>query len=385
MHLHISKRILITTIISIFGIILFSLPINYSPIIGCIPASSQVQDLEVGEDFTYLAFKGLLIVDTSDPSHPQIIGNISNINPQWISLQDKFIFLEGGDHDLTIIDVSNPYNASIIEVLEDGGIAVSQGNFLYSIRSADLIGSRRFCVYNFSNPEHLTLISERSWANRGARDFKIKGDYGYIIGGEDLMTIVNLSDILDVKIVSTYYETNISSYSGQNLQIHNNIAYITNYRNSPSELRRHDLYAINVSDPTSPELMWKIDSEDIVNIWVESNFLYCTSPTMGLIVYDISNPYDPILFDRYTYHTYSVFNGVEVHKNKIYIAGAPHLLILDNTILGQFSRISFQSIILPSLFLFMFVSCGILSIIFLIYDLYSSKRMKRTQFIIDFY
>jgi len=383
MILKLSKKTIITGFLSIIGIIFVVLFTSFSSILGEIPGQSEVFDLEVRDEFVFLNDDGLIIIDSTNPRNPRIINTIDMLNPQWISLQGDYAFLQDGAGDLHIVDVSSPYNAEIVSVLETEGVAVIQGSLLYSIKSPNTGLSGRFSVYNFSNPRNPILISTGSKIIRWAKGFKVHENYGYVIGGEPLLTVLDLSNSSDVKIASTFFDDGIDRHAGQNIQIYNNIAYITDSNHILDEPAKHILYAINISNPITPEIIWKLDSRDIENIWVEPDLLYCTSFRNGLTIYDISNPHNPVLIDSYK-HGFSIYNGVEVHNNKIYITGVPRLIILNNKDLGKFSHF-FQNTSFRWLFIFFTVLIGLLSIGFFISDLISARRKTTIPDQADFF
>ena len=382
MILKLSKKTIITGCFSIIGIIFVMIFTSYSSIIGEIPGYSEVFDLEVKDEYVFLNDDGLIIIDSTNPRFPRIIKTIDMLNPQWISLQEDYVFLQDGRGDLQIVDISNPYNAEIVSVLENEGVSVIQGSLLYSVKSPNTMLSGRFSVYNFSNPRNPILISTESEIIRWAKDFKIHENYGYLIGGEALLTILDLSNSSDVKNISTFFDDGIDRHAGQHIQIYDNIAYITDFNYISYESEKCILYAINISNPITPEIIWKLDSRDIENIWVEPDLLYCTSSRNGLTIYDISNPQNPVLIDTYK-QGFSIYNGVEVYNNKIYITGVPRLLILNNKDLGKFSHF-FQNNGFRWLFIIFTVVIGLLSIGFFISDLNSAKRKSTIPDQVDF-
>lgn len=372
MILKLSKKTIITGCFSIIGIIFILLFASYSSIIGVFSGFSPARDLEVKDGYVFLSHDGLIIIESANPRYPRIIKTINIVNPQWISLQGDYVFLQDGGGNLHIVDVSNPYNAEIISFLEAEGVAVIQGNLLYSIKSPNTLSSGRFSVYNFSNPRNPILISEESKIINWVKDFKVNENYGYLIGGKPLLTIVDLSNSSDVKTISTFFEDGIDRHAGQHLQIYDNIAYITDIHDYSNESGRSILYAINISNPITPEIIWKLDSGEIDNIWVEPDLLYCTSRWNGLTIFNISNPQTPVLIDSYKWGN-SYYQGVEVHNNKIYITGRPNLLILNNKDLGKFSHF-YQNPIFLWLSIPFTVFIGLVSIGFFRLDLISAKR-----------
>ena len=376
MILKLSKKTIITGCFSIIGIIFILLFASYSSIIGVLSGFSSARDLEVKDGYVFLNHDGLIIIDSTNPRYPRILKTINIINPQWISLQGNYVFLQDGGGNLHIVDVSNPYNAEKISFLEAEGVAVIQGSLLFSIKSPNTLASGRFSVYNFSNPRNPILISEESEIINWVKDFKVNENYGYLIGGGPLLTIINLSNILDVKIISTFFDDGIDRHAGQHLQIYNNIAYITDVQDY-SYVLGNVLYAINITNPITPEIIWKLDSREIENFWVEPDLLYCTSRRNGLKIFNISNPQNPVLIDSYKNEN-SYYRGVEVHNNKIYITGRPNLLILNNKDLGKFTHF-YQNPSFLWLSITFTILIGLLSIGFYRSDLiWANRRLDKT-------
>lgn len=190
------------------------------------------------------------------------------------------------------------------------------------------------------------------------------------------MTIIDLSNISDVKTISTFFDDGIDRHAGQHLQIYNNIAYIIDVQDY-SYGSGNVLYAINITSPITPEIIWKLDSREIENFWVEPDLLYCTSRRNGLTIYNISNPQNPVLIDSYKNEN-SYYQGVEVHNNKIYITGRPNLLILNNKDLGKFNHF-YQNPSFLWLSITFTILIGLLSIGFYRSDLiWANRRLDKT-------
>lgn len=370
-----SKKTIITGSFSIIGIVFTLLFASYSSLIGDVPGFSEVYDLEVKDEYVFFIGGKLFIIDSTNPRVPLIINTIDMFNPHWISLQEDFAYIKTGGGDLQIVDVSDPYNAEIVSVLENEGVSVIQGSLLYSVKAPNTHLSGRLSVYNLSNPRNPTLMSEEGKITNWGKDFKIHENYGYLIGGDPLLTILDLSNASDIKTISTFFDDGIDRHAGQYIQIYNNITYITDSDSTPNDPERHILYALNITNPITPEIIWKIDSKKIYNIWVEPDLLYCTSSSNGLTIYDISNPQNPVPIDSYN-QDFQFYNGVEVHNNKIYLTGIPRLLILNNKDLGKFSQF-YQNFNFRGWLIVITSLIGLVSIGFFISDLISAKQRRK--------
>jgi len=307
--------------ISVSGIILIFLFVPNFLAIGTVSGlPGGIKDMEVQGDFVYVCDEGLTIIDATNPALPYISKIIEMLNPQWISYQNGYLFLQDGHGDAQIVDVNDPYNAKVIDVLSQAGVLALKGDLLYSVRSPNTLKSGMFTVYNFSKPNDPVISSERSKVVDWAKDFKIQGDYGYIIGGEALLTIVNISNPSNINIVSTFYDEGISRHGGQMLEIHDNIAFITDSFTDNKDLNTYYLYAINISNPVVPEVIWKLDSKEIEKIWVEPDMLYCTSFKEGLLIYNISSLENPVLVHEYN-PSFSYINAAKVQDDYVYVLG----------------------------------------------------------------
>jgi hypothetical protein len=330
------KFVLIGGLISIIGVVpvFFFFP-NFFAVGSVTGLPGGIKDMEVHGDFAYICDESLTIIDISNPSTPYIYKIIDMLNPQWISCQHGFLFLQEGDGNLQIVDISNPYNPEVVEMLSQGGTVALRDDFLYSVRSPNTMLSGEFAVYNFSSPSNPRLISERSPVTSWSKDFKIKDNFGYIAGGPALLTVVNLKNPQNISIASTYFDEGIGRHAGQSIEIYGDVAFITDYFDNFSEdpyKYNHNLYALNISNPHVPELIWKIDSRDIEKVWIESDLLFCTSSKDGFFVYNLSDFLNPTLI--YTYNPpISYINAVEIHEEYVYllgyIMGINRFLILD--------------------------------------------------------
>lgn len=316
----IKKFLIIGGAISIIGIIIgFTLNTSLFATGTVYGIPGGTKDLEVHNNFVYICDKSLTIIDATNPAQPYIYKSIDMKNPQWISYQEGYLFLQEGDGNVQIVDVRDPFNPNVINILSQAGVLDLRDDLLYSVRSPNTLQSGMFTIYNFSDPLHPFIISERSAVVDWAKDIKIQEDFGFIIGGDALLTIVNISDPLDVQIVTEYYFDGISRHAGQKLQIYKNVAFITDFTDY-NNTYKCDLYAINISNPILPELIWRIDSKDIENIYVDFGMIFGTSNSEGLLIYDISDLENPRLIHNYN-PMFSYIEAAELQNDYVYILG----------------------------------------------------------------
>jgi len=211
-----------------------------------------ISDIEVVEGIAYLSmgYKGLYILNVSDPANPTLLGVYTN-NPQygffqrlWVDNERKRCYLTHEYYDLLIIDCADPTNPRLFATI--------------------LIGEPDFILSNVF----------------------IQGDIAYLTS--NLAGILLIADISNpfypVALSWTYFGT--WNYIGD-FFVRKNLVYVTT---------RNNLIAIldarNKSDPKFLKIQynhWAFGQE----IVVDENYAYVAQYTGGLRVVDVSNPFEP--------------------------------------------------------------------------------------------
>ena len=315
----IKKIAIIGGSLSLVGVLLFFFFSSSFLTIGEVWGLSSMKEMEVQGGFVYISEDDLTIIDATNPSRPYIFKTIEMKNPQWISYQSGYLFLQEGDGNTQIVDVIDPYHPHLLNPISQAGVLALSNGLLYSINSPNTYKSGTFCVYNFSNPNNPALISEKKNIVDWGKDIKIQGDYGFIIGAEPLLTVVNISNPLDISIISTVYEEGVSRHAGQRIEIINDTAFVSDFYDDLSTIKFF-IYAINISNPVVPEIIWKLEIEELENFWVEPDSVYCSSFYDGVLVYDISDLENPVLSTTYK-PFYSYITDIIVDHDLVYVLG----------------------------------------------------------------
>lgn len=184
----------------------------------------------------YLADRYLHILDVSDPARPVLLGRTDAMTDsvRYIFVAGNYAYLIVQYKGLCIVDISDPYhpvrrgcyqNSRFISVAVDGNYAYVGGR--------DLLA-----VLDVSNPDAPVLRSQYEPLFDYINDVAVAGDYLYATAMGDFR-IFRRNDPYTPTLLTTYYIG-----SGDALVLRDNLAYVAdNYRG---------VRVINVSDPHRP-------------------------------------------------------------------------------------------------------------------------------------
>ena len=212
-----------------------------------------IQDIEVVDGIAYLsmAFKGLSILNVSDPANPTLLGVYTN-NPEygffqrlWFDNEHKRCYLTHEYSGLLIIDCADPTNPTLyatILISEPDFIltnVVIQGDIAYL--SSSLAGI--LLIADISVPFYPVALS---WTYFGTwnyiSDFFVRGNLIYVTTRNNLIAILDASNKNDPKFMSIL---NNHWAFGQEIVADGNYAYIAQYAGG--------LRVVDVTNPSEPK------------------------------------------------------------------------------------------------------------------------------------
>jgi hypothetical protein len=198
-----------------------------------------------GELAFTLGTSGVSIVDVSDPLHSVRLSTISTPGtPFEIAVHGDYAYVADGEAKLTVIDISDPANPSLVTTWD----APIEGE----VRGIDVDWP---FVY-LGHPWHELLIADvTDPANPIARGRALSGLPGYGLGGD--------------VAVSGGYAYCADGYSG--------------------------LWVADVSDPDNPTVVGLYPNSVTLYCRVEGSFLYTARLDLGFQIWDISDPEDLVL------------------------------------------------------------------------------------------
>jgi hypothetical protein len=247
---------------------------------------SEVRTRSLVDDCTYDSvnhrlyvcayFSGVEIWDLSDLYNPVRMCRIPTepYPRSGVAYSGNYLFVTT-NYTIWSYDISDPYHPAIAGQLYLGNSLISQlymkGNIIYitsSIQGLKLI--------DISDPSNLQLIHAYSYI--AGYEFDISGDYLYAVKTTGELTILNISDSLNVNVVSSI---NLSGYPYE-IAVFNNTAYVAKGGTGGG------LQVVDVTDPESPVPV-SLYSGDYQFIKGSGNYVYLTRNS-DFSVLDVTDP-----------------------------------------------------------------------------------------------
>ena len=271
----------------------------------------QATDVFIRNNIAYLVdgSDGLEILDVSDPSNIQELGQFENdigssFFPRKIFLSEDIAYLAVKYDGLKLIDISDPSNPTL------AGSYTNNCWILDVFISKDVAyvaaGENGVEILNISNPSNIVQISNYTdnCNNSWSLDFDAQQDLLYVADRYDGI------EILDVSNLSSPVELGqLELESAVEIDVIGDYAYITLYNNG--------LSIVDVSDPSDPIEISHFKYGVIKDVFVNGTSCYLVTDS-GLLILDVLDPVNPVIDGVYTFQTSA--GGVFVTTNLIYYA-----------------------------------------------------------------
>lgn len=345
----------------------------------------RVEGVSVLGNYAYLAdlYRGLRVINVTNPASPTLAGSVDLLGfTEDVSFQGEFAFVAGSARGLVSIDISNPASpveSGFYSPLEGGYFAVdTQAPYAYL---AKCCSSEIVEIIDIADPANMSPagspITGTLFGN--PEEIVVEGNYLYFVKGSAGLKIVDITDLTNPVLTSTFMGNASEGYF-QDVNINGNLAYIpdsdggflrivnisdrsnpvevsslnipdsnfnsiaisTNYAylvNDGTNDTNKMLLIVDITDPEDPVLLnpFPIPSNPNTggprDIQVISNLAFVSQGYGGVVVINISNPNAPIEVGRYTKYNasgYSTNSSVQVYGDKVYLAdGKSGLYIFD--------------------------------------------------------
>ncbi len=276
-------------------------------------------DPATGREYALLAvrYDGLSIIDLDGPSLQEVgfvdgLGSFFGVDDaKDIKTYGHYAYLAHEFNDILVIDLSDPTNPDDVAQIDarpgpgdDGSHNILiEGDYLYVVGGRSPGGLRIFDLG--VSPTSPPLIGEIAgeFGNTYYHDLDIVGDLAYAAAIYDEgIDVLDLSDRTDPEVITTIIYP--ASYQGA----HNVCAtpdgqtiFVGDEIGSGPWTR-----AFDVSDLNDPEMISELivdANRPVHNCYVEGDLLYVAHYTLGLQVFDVSNPANPdvvAFYDTYT-------------------------------------------------------------------------------------
>ena len=296
-------------------------------------STTSIRGIHVAGEYAYILdhYSGLIVVDISDPAHPEIETRfyIENM-PGGFDINGHQAYIATYYSNLQVLDINNPLHP---EKLGDwkgpvpGARAVDVGN-LAAYVATYMDGIRIFDVTDPGNPIPVSSYVSNQWDDKIVRDLVISGNYAFLATGVSGLRILDLSNpfapfevgsiqpgsiMFRVKIEGNYAYVSLQDQGFSIIDISNpaqprklgslntsgNI-YGIDFSSGYAFAADYDgiLHVVNIADPDNPQEIASIsDIQYITDVKVSGNYAYIVSFQSGgygqLRVADISTPANP--------------------------------------------------------------------------------------------
>ncbi|MDP3881659.1 MAG: hypothetical protein Q8Q31_02155, partial [Nanoarchaeota archaeon] len=267
--------------------------------VGAVAAGAAPRDVYVSGKYAYVVgISGsiLSIVDVSNPESPRVAGSITDsgsthfATPNAVYVSGSYAYIASqGDDALAIIDVSNPKSPVQIGSVRDnsaGGTATTldiadavyvSGSYAYVLSGGDH-GMSIINISDPTNPREVGSIRDgvgSSWLNT-PRSVYVAGKYAYVVSeGDDAMNIIDVSNPASPVLV-TYIQDSESGGTAtvldqpRSIHISGKYAYVASV--ADSGLSIIDLAGID--SPVANIGSLSVDSLDVTDSIDLANDLY---------------------------------------------------------------------------------------------------------------
>ena len=240
-------------------------------------------DLAVDLPYVYVTAGSFLrIIDVSDPTDPEQINSFKAVVGEFSSVTKSGNFVYALDYDqLTVIDVSDPLNATKVLNVELDGVFNSRlevvGDFVYVITKSDLL------AVDVSDPSQ-PIIYE---TNAGGVDLVAYGDYLLRATGGGL-SFYDISEPAQPRSVSaTLYGSQFNGFSTR-MVLEGDYAYLADTDGG--------LRVLDIQQPEEPKALGQYNTSTISAL-VKSGNHVVVSNAGGLASVKVGNPQEPEYYD----------------------------------------------------------------------------------------
>ncbi len=265
----------------------------------------QRSDVVDGRAYVAEGSNGLEILDVVDPAMPALGAYLSPGSVGDVTVVGTTAFLASGNAGLEVVDVTNPGTPSLLGTYGDVSWAQAvqiQGNFAF-VTSGDSM-----LVVDVANVGAPTLVSSYSPAGGGINySLRVVGNRAYISNSAQDLVIVDISDPwVPIGVTTVDLPGGPSFITSRRAELWGNYAYVP-----------HSNVGVVVVDLQTMSPVATIPGHfDAVS--VQGDELFAVERTVGLQVFDISDPTAPISTPRsYALGTQGV--DVQVHDERAYL------------------------------------------------------------------
>ncbi len=272
--------------------------------LGSVNTPGNATDVLVDGTIAYVADgpSGVQIVDVSDTATPTILGSYNTPgNAQRLALQGHTLFVADLTGGIQILDVSNPTNVIYVDAIS--GITAYDAALFGEhivIGTADDIQIYRVGMVATDLP----LVG--SYSTYEAWDVVVQGDTAFVAAGADGLLALDVNDPANPTLITQYSHATTVNYIAIDAQ--GPYCFVLD---TSSVSASRGLWAVDVSDPANPIFRSRRHFSEGYGLCVDGDVACVADGTYGLILVNISNPFNINVDIDIVGHGY---NYTAVHK-----------------------------------------------------------------------
>lgn len=279
---------------------------------GLLVESTWSRGVYTEGSIAYLAnSESVSIVDVSDPLQPSVLTTYEPPGGAvWdVATSPGMLAVAVGEAGVEFVDVSDPSTPDWVVTLDEGGDVrgvLIDGNRAYAI---ELAGVRVIDLSVPDEPESLALY-EAPITGIFNPSLAVEGGFMYVVHGASF-DIVELGTGEDPAWRATYPAWRNDSI--HTLQVADGVAYIG---------VEEGLEIVDVRDPDAPEQISGISNEGVYAQTRFDGVVYCATGYAGISAVDVRNPDDPLFMGNYS--TIDEAYHLAVREQTLVVAAGEH-------------------------------------------------------------
>lgn len=272
---------------------------------------------------------GFSVVDVSDPSNPNLVWAKPGSTRMDVHLWGDFAFVRGHTGSVQLFDLTDPQNTAYVDsvVVDEVGAMVIVGDLMF-------VGTDVVCclaelkIYDLaSDPVNPVLLGSVDDVGKKTTALTVEGDYAY-------WTVRHEGDWFSLEVVDVSVPespTIVASETGfvwaRDVAVSGGYAYVADATTSVPHQALNGwastmgLGIFDVSDPTNPTLVSTFKTHgNVTGVEVVANRAYVHDDGEGLIILDVTDPTKPVRLGNY--HSPAAMRQMVKVGDLLYVADA---------------------------------------------------------------
>ena len=200
-----------------------------------------------GDHLFALSHRTLKIFDVGDngtATQPVAVGRFESSDPRDLMVVGNYAYLIGY-HGLEVVDVSDPTQPVSVATRPIGFMTSGTivGHRLYAL------GYDRLSIVNIEEPTDPVVVGSSSDFTPGGESIEVVGNYAFVTSAGGVLEVLDVSGASPMRVRSV----DVGDWAG-GLDVAGNFAYVGNHKN-----RRGELVVVAIDDPRQARVVGRLD------------------------------------------------------------------------------------------------------------------------------